>query len=119
MNHLTARLVAGLVLILGCPPAGPRQDTPTPEPTVSGTPKGELDRTVLPIPEPTPPPRAPEPGGYALPPEMTRPQGGQSAGVQAVDALPLVFEGISPRKVEQAVEHFDMFWVNPQVRRQQ
>ena len=90
MNHLTARLVAGLVLILGCPPAGPRQDTPTPEPTVSGTPKGELDRTVLPIPEPTPPLYTELDVRDAKPPprfEVKAPEGAPNVLIVLVDDL--------------------------------
>lgn len=82
----------------------PTWDPPTPQRTQA--PPQEVPSYVLP--EVSAPPRAPEPGGYALPPEITRQP---RTGVQAVDALPAVFAGLSPRTVEAAVEHFDIFQV--------
>jgi len=71
-------------------------------------------------------PRPPEPGGYVVPTGIGAPPtepgghelptefGGRKpsqAGAQAIDALPVVFEGVSPKAVEAAVEHFEVFEV--------
>ena len=90
MNTPTRWLAAGLLLILGCQPAGPRQDTPAPEPTVSGTPKGALDRTVLPIPEPTAPLYTELDVREATPPprfEVRAPEGAPNVLIVLVDDL--------------------------------
>ncbi len=76
------------------------------------------------FPAPAPPRQDPfDPSGYAVPdfldgprapePELEAPatQRGRRAGIQEIDALPVVFSGLSPRVVESAVGHFDVFEV--------
>ncbi len=52
-----------------------------------------------------------EPGGHGLPTDSGAAPRSSGVGAQAIDALPVVFEGVSPKVVEAAVEHFDVFEV--------